>query len=814
MYKTSRTATVLLAILLMITFILPANVLRADFETNAKIVNVKESVNMRKEPTTKSDLVTTVPLGARVYVMSEVDAASSDTSGYYIWCQIKVEKGGTLYEGYVASHFIQKDAPASVPTSDVDFENMISSFPESYKNYLRDLHEDHPSWEFKPVNVGASWNTALNKEASEGVSLVQDNVDASWISQSYTGVCDAPNWVNASRAIIAYYMDPRNLLSDSAVFQFLDLRTSDFSIDSNCINKVLNGTFMETPKTGEWGEKEYTFADLFKKASENSKINPIFLASHAIQECGQKGSTSSNGTRGVYNFFNIGAYSDVLDASRVGLKFAEEGLDADFNSKYLLPWDTEGASLIGGAMWISDNYISVGQYTLYYMRFNVAAERTHDLCRHQYMTALQSATAEASRMYNSYKSSGLINSALKFCIPVYSEMPESASELPTSTTKYDSFIYRAYNSLLGRDPSSTEMADSRGILADCSAGTYIASIINSVDFKAKDFSNSEYIDLLYSFLLNRVPDEGSKNAFLEILENYGSRLSVLATLVNSSEAKNYLALYSVDLSVYKSGDYLDNHRDLIPLVQSFYEGFLGRRADYDGMVAWVSTLADDNKSGPQVAASFATSEEFNNLGLSNGEFVSRLYKICFEREADSSGFEYWVNQLNNHYSREYVIQGFVNSPEFCAICSKYGVSTRAFEATTIYSLVPDQEKINGFVNRLYLLALGRESDEAGFEGWTSQLMSGTNNGYGVAYGFIFSPEMTEMYLSNEEFITRMYQIFLNREPDSEGFNGWVEKLESGTSLEDIFEGFVYSPEFVNSCVDAGFYPYSGYQVNF
>ncbi|MCQ2482888.1 MAG: DUF4214 domain-containing protein [Clostridia bacterium] len=809
-----RVLSAFVTVLIAVTVIFPGQLIFADIETNAKIVNVNEYVNLRKEATTKSDVVATLPVSSRVYIIENVDAQASDTSGYSVWCHIKAEKGGTLYEGYVASHFVQKDAPTSTPSADSAFENSISTFPESYKVYLRNLHESHPNWVFIPVKANASWNDVLDKEAKNGVSLVQDNVDSSWISQSFPGVVDSPNWVNASRAIIAYYLDPRNLLSDSAVFQFLDLRSQAVEIQDESINKVLNGTFMSLPAKAEYEDKDYEYSAIFKMAAKASNINPIFLASHAIQECGTRGSTSSNGTGGVYNFFNIGAYSDVIDAARVGLDFAANGLDPVFNEKYLLPWDTQGASIIGGSMWINDNYISAGQYTLYYMRFNVAAERQHGLCVHQYMTALQSATSEAGRMCNSYKASGLIDSALTFYIPVYENMPEVACELPTSTTKYDSFIYRTYNVLLSRDPSSTEMADSRGILADCSVGRYIASIIYSVDFKELGLSDEAFVDLMYEFLLNRKADDAGKQYCLELLDNYCSRKAILALLVNSSEAKNYLGLYSVNLAEYKSDDIVDKHQDLIPLVQSLYEGFLGRKAEYDGMVNWISVLANGDKSGPQAAAAFATSKEFINMDVTNGDFVSLLYRICFNREADSEGFAYWVGLLENHYSREYVIQGFVNSPEYCAIFAGYGISTAPYEAKTIYSLIPDEEKIGNFVNRLYELALGRQADEEGFNGWKDALVNQTSTGYDVAHGFIFSPEMKQQYLTNEEFITRMYKIFLDREPDAEGFAGWVSKLENGESLETIFEGFVYSPEFVQSCVDAGFYPYSGYVVSF
>lgn len=811
MQKFCKTISTIIIAIVVLTVFMPCMNVFATLETNARIVNVNSSVNMRSGPSTKRDLVTTVPLSAQVQIVEEVDSASDDTSGYYTWYHIKVEKDGTVYEGYVASHFIQKDAPVSVPSSDFAFEDSISSFPESYKSYLRELHESHPNWIFHAEYVGESWNAFLNLEAQKGVSLVQNTVDASWISQSFTGVYDSPNWVNASRGIIAYYIDPRNLLTDSAIFQFVDLRNSATGIDNNFISKVLNGTFMEDPKTATFGEETYTYKEIFSLAGNASGINPIFLASHVVQECGTKGSSSSSGASGYYNFYNIGAYSDVIDASRVGLSFAQYGLDEAFNAKYLLPWDSEGASIIGGSMWINDNYVGKGQYTLYYMRFNCSPNRQSSLGKHQYMTALQSATSESKRMYSSYKSSGLLDTALEFYIPVFSDMPEVACDLPTSTTRYDAFIYRVYNALLNRDPGSTELADSRNLLADCSAGTYIASVIRGTDFSSLNLTNEEFIRILYQLILNREADSQGLQNCLNILNNYGSRLSVLETLVNSDEAKRCLGVYSISLAKYEANDITSSFDSLIPLVQSLYRGFLGREADYDGMVNWITVLSNKTMSGPEVAAAFATSQEFMNLNLSNGEFVSVLYRICFNREADSAGFEYWVGALEGYYSREYVIQGFVNSPEYIAIFNSYGVLTRAYVAKNVYSLTANREKIESFVGRLYWLALGREADEEGFRGWSEQLVNHSNTGYGVAYGFIFSTEMKNMGLTNEEMVTRFYQIFLNRDPDPLGFEGWVQKLNDGEDLEKVFEGFVYSPEYVGLCIDAGFYPYNGYQ---
>ena len=45
-----------------------------------------------------------------------------------------------------------------------DFESKIAAFPESYKPYLRQLHQAHPSWEFEPFFTGLDFNVSVDSE--------------------------------------------------------------------------------------------------------------------------------------------------------------------------------------------------------------------------------------------------------------------------------------------------------------------------------------------------------------------------------------------------------------------------------------------------------------------------------------------------------------------------------------------------------------------------------------------------------------------------------------------------------------------------
>jgi len=50
--------------------------------------------------------------------------------------------------------------------------------------------------------------------------------------------------------------------------------------------------------------------------------------------------------------------------------------------------------------------------------------------------------------------------------------------------------------------------------------------------------------------------------------------------------------------------------------------------------------------------------------LSNEEFIIYLYDGLFHRTPDATGSEAWLNGLNNGLSKSFVIDYFINSPEF------------------------------------------------------------------------------------------------------------------------------------------------------
>lgn len=85
----------------------------------------------------------------------------------------------------------------------------------------------------------------------------------------------------------------------------------------------------------------------------------------------------------------------------------------------------------------------------------------------------------------------------------------------------------------------------------------------------------------------------------------------------------------------------------------------------------------------------------------------RLYKAAFDREPDSAGLGYWINDLDNGRSLVEISQGFIDSAEF-------RLST---------GINPSQEN---FITLLYTNVLNRTPDQAGFDYWINDLNQGTS----------------------------------------------------------------------------------------
>lgn len=297
--------------------------------------------------------------------------------------------------------------------------------------------------------------------------------------------------------------------------------------------------------------------------------------------------------------------------------------------------------------------------------------------------------------------------------------------------------------------------------------------------------------------------------------------------------KYYCATQTVDETKVKS------------FVSRIYFEVLGREADEYGLTDWTAKLIFKESDGASVAKGFVLSDEFEQRQMTDEEFVLIMYLAFFGRNPfdvtnyDENGYNNWLDYLKEGYTREYVLAGFVNSDEFKNLCAEYGINPGEITVNKVKTNSeekndsnPDNQKKNQnsamlkvdatnadrtqvkqFVERLYLRILGREGEATGVEDWTNTIMNSVDSG-GTEYdagtviskGFFTSEEYALKNSTNEQFVIDLYAAFFDREPDENGYNDWISKLNGNemTRKEVIERGFGTSEEFKNLLSSYGF----------
>ncbi len=352
----------------------------------------------------------------------------STCSDYYVYVGYYYLKKSTTYYGY----YCNANLVTNALTDELKSEFEIAGFPESYFEKLAILKKAHPNWTFKAVNTKLKFDDVINEENSLGRSLIQ--VTGSTNNEGYLNTWsgsydyytdtftpfDGSTWYAANYDTIAYYVDPRNFLSDMYIFQFEKL-SYDADIGEDLYKKGVTSIFGNGYLSN--------FIDDFLTAGKESNASPTYLASLSRQEVGNGSTpgTAINGEyNGMYNFYNIGATSSKNPVYN-GLDFASKIDEATKR-----PWDTEYKAIVGGALWITEKYLRIGQDTIYFKKWdvvsNINSQSGSDFV-HQYQTGIQAPSSEAYTTYKSYFDSNLLDFNYVFYIPVYLDMPEQ-TKLP------------------------------------------------------------------------------------------------------------------------------------------------------------------------------------------------------------------------------------------------------------------------------------------------------------------------------------------------------------------------------------------------
>jgi ELWxxDGT repeat protein len=234
------------------------------------------------------------------------------------------------------------------------------------------------------------------------------------------------------------------------------------------------------------------------------------------------------------------------------------------------------------------------------------------------------------------------------------------------------------------------------------------------------------------------------------------------------------------------------------LVEHYYESILRREPDSAGKTFWQNEAsrvtfigADLDETWYAMAMSFYSSPEYAGFGRNPTEYVRDLYNTFFNRTADDAGLAYWTGLMAGGMSREAVLTSFMFSPEFA------NFTTAIFGSTTAR---PEANMVMDFYRGL----LSRLPDSAGFSYYLGKFQGAQCGGASTVVdqvqeltkAFLASPEYVARNRTDDQYVADLYNAFMRRGPDLDGFNYYVAQLGQGlTTREALRQTFVASPEF-------------------
>jgi hypothetical protein len=396
--------------------------------------------------------------------------------------------------------------------------------------------------------------------------------------------------------------------------------------------------------------------------------------------------------------------------------------------------------------------------------FNAVAGTTYRIAVDGYNNG--GAGGDVGTVTLNWNASGCVASSVQFSQSAYS-VSESASFVQITITRT--------GSVAGPASVNFTTSDSAG-LVNCTAVTGIASercdyatTTGTARFAAGENSSSIFIPIV-------------NDALVEGNENFGISLSSPSGVTLGAPATATITITDND-----AAPSAQNPIDSIPFfVTQQYIDFLGRLPDQTGFNNWVATLNgcpnggfgefdNPNCDRVHVSAGFFLSPEFQGRGY----FAYRFYEVALDRRPTYAEF-----------APDMALVGGSQSPE-SEVLSKAAYTDAWMQRPEFKS------RYDGLTNSQYVNALeaNAEVTVTNKASLVAALDSSQMNRGQVLRNIVESQAVADQFF-NRAFVSMQYFGYLRRDPDTIGFQNWLNTLNADPSnFRHMIFGFLFSTEY-------------------
>jgi RHS repeat-associated protein len=177
----------------------------------------------------------------------------------------------------------------------------------------------------------------------------------------------------------------------------------------------------------------------------------------------------------------------------------------------------------------------------------------------------------------------------------------------------------------------------------------------------------------------------------------------------------------------------------------------------------------------QLARGLFTGTNYEAANRTDQQYVADLYYTYLQRAPDDGGLGYWTGQAAGN--RANVCNGFEASAEFQTLVSTlYGTATS------------DNQRTDQLVNNFYLAANGTSATSTQLQQQRDALNAAAAVGLSQVQAQVesmgrslFAAQVSDYSISDQQFVTNLYEAFLQRGPDAGGLGFWTSIAAGGSA---------------------------------
>ena len=221
------------------------------------------------------------------------------------------------------------------------------------------------------------------------------------------------------------------------------------------------------------------------------------------------------------------------------------------------------------------------------------------------------------------------------------ELADGVLSYGTGTT--EAFVARLYLGLLGREGDVGGLSFAAEALENgASRGIVAGALVSSAEYKAlrgAAQTDAAFVDGLYDAFLGRDGAAGELGFWTAAMANGASGGEVAAAIAGSAEA-------GARMGAATNGVFVADFEGAS--ARGLYKCALGREGEAAGVRYWADAL-EQGADLKALGDAFDDAPEFTarHGGLTNRQYVEKLYQDGLGRAADAGGLEYWTGLLDS-----------------------------------------------------------------------------------------------------------------------------------------------------------------------